>query len=1226
MAARQSAQSKEGPILGRLLVILATLLVLVLGAAFVGPMFVDWNAYRPDIERAASAILGRNVIILGDIDIVVLPEPHFRAKKVVAEGGAADGAQMTAEAVDLSLSLQALSSGRLEASRLKLLNPFLVIDLSKPLQSRSQPAEAGALTVAAGMTSLEIQGGRVSVFYEAGQPKALTLSEVDGTLAAPAPGNAYRFTGRVAQNEHRYDVKFLASAASGGGVKLTGSALDLASRMAFQADGVLSTADFPIFNGAVALNAPQSAALAGAPFEVQLKGGARIDPSGMALSDLVVTLDLENRAQVLTGSANVAFASETADIVLQARSLDADGLLGGGAGLGSPTGALAGWAAIRSAADRLLWLYPDFGLHLSLAADQLELHGELIEGAKLRGRRSADQWVFEAVQATLPGETAVKVDGSLAKSGGQPELLAHASLEGKNLGRLDRWIAPPAANSKPARPRSFSVNGMLALSGETTALTGVKGDLDGTPFTASLHIDKAPLRRLQLSLTSDALDLGSLDPEQSGSESLSAESVKAAWQAGLGQVAPVLGGDPGDFDVADIDVSAGSIRTSFIEARNVAVQVKFNRDLLTVTKLSAETADGLALQGEGVVPLRGAGQGRFDGRIEARSAQAVLKAAALAGYDAANVNERRAQDFAPAILTINYGTGAQDGGGTAQLKGSLGAARLEGRIQLKGSLPEWRAGQLSAVLGLSSADGNKLAALLFPGLATTAAAVPGNIAIRIDGGSGRFDTSASIKADALQAQIEGVTEAKTGAFVFTGKAVASSPAPEDFLPPALLALLGGEPKTNLRVETSLAIGGSHVDAAKLKAESPRNAVTGRLSVSMADRLTRIDADLKADQLSLPAIMSPLLTQLPQDRAALATATATTAQSLDVWSGRPFALSAFHETGARIMLAAKTLKLGDAFALTDARLAAKLENDRLEIQTLEGKAIGGDLTASLSLDARGSTVGADASISLTGADLSALPTAGTPALITGKASLSLRASGRGLSPRGLVAVLDGRGAISLSDGHLAKFSPSGVQKSAEDLVAVQQPLTEDAIKKKVLEASQSGDFKFHHLKIPVAIRDGMLEIRRASFRSRDGTVRMEAYLDLANMQADSTWQAGVSSDRRAKWPPVKIQLSGPLRELGGKPRTIAAEDFVRAILIRKMEGDITRLEGLNKPQATAPAPTWQTKQEPAPKPRRKRDENNPEAAQASPVPAEMTDFEKRMRDALQSKGTARPDAQ
>src|SRR5208282_4914863 len=109
--------------LGRLLATLATILILVLGAAFAVPAFIDWNTYRSGIEKSASAILGRKVSILGDIDIVLLPEPHIRAGKIAAGNGKADGALMTASAVDISLSLQAILGGRIEASKLKLVRP-----------------------------------------------------------------------------------------------------------------------------------------------------------------------------------------------------------------------------------------------------------------------------------------------------------------------------------------------------------------------------------------------------------------------------------------------------------------------------------------------------------------------------------------------------------------------------------------------------------------------------------------------------------------------------------------------------------------------------------------------------------------------------------------------------------------------------------------------------------------------------------------------------------------------------------------------------------------------------------------------------------------------------------------------------------------------------------------------------------------------------------------------
>ena len=1209
--------------MGRLLVTLGTLLVLVLGVAFVAPAFMDWNAYRPDIEKAASALLGRKISIIGDIDIALLPEPHLHAKKVAAEGDASEAAQMTAEAVDLTLSLQALFNGQVEASRLKLLNPFLILDLSKPLKSSSAP-KAAPIALAAGLTSLEIEGGRISVYPDAGQPQALILDGVDGTLLAPPPGSAYRFAGRFFQNSQRFDVKFTATPHSKG-VKLAGTASNLASKAVFQADGVLNTAGTPVFDGTLAFSAPR--ALTGAPFEIQAKAGAKLNRDGLALSGLALTMDPENRAQVLTGSANVTFTPAMADITVQARTLDADALMSG-AGPGESPGASAGWGSFRAAAEQMAWLVPDVGVHLVLALDQVQLRGDPIERVRFDGTRTAEKWLFEDAGATLPGETGIKLTGALKRGSGKPELVARLALEGKNLGSLNRWIAAAPANARPGPPRAFAASGLVTLSDGVTAFTDVKGDVDATPFTASLRLEKAPVTKLKASLSGDRFDLTGLEIGRSGAGALSSESVKAAWQAVLAQLAPVLGDDPATMDTADIDIAAGSIKTSFIEARNVGIQLKFDPDLLTVTKLSAETADGLALHGEGVVPLRSGGQGRFDGRLEAGSPQAVMKLAQLAGYDADSMAGRRAEDLAPASLAINSSAEGQ-GSASVQLSGKLGAARLDGRVQLKGSLAEWRAAHFSGQMALSAVEGNKLVALLFPkaGSSPGASNSQGTIAIRANGTSERLDASATVKSALLQAQIDGAAAFTGRTFSFTGKAQGSSQSPEQFLPPALLALLGGEPRAGLKVDTNLAYSPGRIDATKLKAESLKNVVTGHLAIGTADRVTDVDADLKADQLSLPAILSYLLAQ-PSDRVAAAMPAAMQAPSPDIWSNRPFALNAFQDTTAKIMLAAKTIKLGETFSLSDAQLAATLEDGRLDVQKLEGKALGGDLTALLSLDARGTVVAAAATIALAKADLSALADSGSPPILSGKGSLSLHASGQGLSPRGIISVLQGKGVIALLDGQLAKLSPARVQKSADELASLPQPPTEDAIKKKVFDALQSADLKYRHLKAPFRIRDRMLEIPRASFRSRDnkdGAVRMEAYLDLSTMQADTTWQAGVSSDRRAKWPPVKVQMAGPLRELGGRPRALSAEDLARTILVRKMEGDMTKLENLDKPPATASA--WATRQTPAPPPpaQRKRDEKKHPAAQAGAAASGGSDFERRMHDAL-SKNPPSPDAQ
>ncbi len=1228
--------------MGRLLATLATILILVLGAAFAVPAFVDWTAYRSGIEKTASAILGRKVSILGDIDIVLLPEPHIRAASIAAGNGKADGALMTASAVDISLSLQAILGGRLEASKLKLVHPELTLDFTKPFSQPETAAMDGAFALSAEVKSIEIEAGRISVFSRSSAgAEALALTKINGFVSASPPGGAYRFAGRLTQNGHQYDVKLSAAPDSEKGVKLAGNAVDAASKISLQADGLLNAAEDPGFEGTMALNLPQGAGRL--PFEIQLKSAAKIGFAEAALDDLSLTLDEQNRPQVFAGSAKLAFDAKTASIALQAHALDADTLASASAGQGTAMGAAASaeWSRLRSALGNLLWLYPEYAVSLAFEAGQIQLKGEPIENVLIHGTRRPQRWIFEQAQAALPGGASVKLAGTLT-GGSTPRLNATAALEGKNLSRLSRWLIPPGPGGARAPAGAFAVQGSLTLSNEVSAFEGVSGSLEGTPFTASLHFEKAPVRKLQLALAGENFDLSSVESEQESAAALSPESFKEVWQGGLAQVAALLGGDPQGFDTADVDISAGGIKTSTAEAKNVAIHVKFDKDLITVSKLSAETASGLVLRGEGAVPLRGTGQGRFDGRLEARSPQAIVQLAGLAGARRGSF-ERRAADMAPAALSIGYSNDAATGTATALLSGNLGPARVECRAQLKGPLSDWRTDQLSTQFKISEPDSNKLLSLLFPDavFAPGASLSPGALAVSLNGVSEQLETSATLTSGALWVQLDGATDIKAQSAGFKGKASASSLTPEQFLPDSLLALLGGEPRANLRLSANIAAATGRFDADELIAETQKNLVTGRLAIETRGGITRADANLKADKASLPALLGYFLSGTPADGAALAVPAALGAPppAPGIWSGRPFSMPAFQETAGKIFLVARTLKLSDALVLTDAQFNANLDKGRLDIEDLRGRTLGGSFDASLSLTAKGATVSGEAEISLDGAGLTELASPGTSPVVAGQASLSLLVSGQGLSPRGLISVLRGRGTIRLSGGTLAKMSPTAVQTSAEELLAEQLPLTEGAVTNKILAAIQTSDFAFRRLKIPVNVADGILEIRRASFRGDEGTVRMEGYLDLNKAQVDSTWQMGVSSDSRHKWPPVKIMLSGPLRELGARPKFLAGEDFVRAILVRKMEGDINRLESLNRPNAQLPpakpsapsnkpsaaAPAWTATQEPAPQKsrRRKREKVKSGETPATQPPAARS-FEQRMRDALEN-GTSTPAA-
>ena len=76
--------------LRRILVGIAVLLALLLGAAWVVPPRMDWGRQRDAMEALASAALGRKVRIEGAIGLTLLPVPMLNASGVRVLGGSVE--------------------------------------------------------------------------------------------------------------------------------------------------------------------------------------------------------------------------------------------------------------------------------------------------------------------------------------------------------------------------------------------------------------------------------------------------------------------------------------------------------------------------------------------------------------------------------------------------------------------------------------------------------------------------------------------------------------------------------------------------------------------------------------------------------------------------------------------------------------------------------------------------------------------------------------------------------------------------------------------------------------------------------------------------------------------------------------------------------------------------------------------------------------------------------
>ena len=83
--------------LNRIYIIVGLLAIFVLAGAFIAPRFIQWGDYRERMEDLAGGVLGAKVIIRGDIEFSLLPQPRLNFTDVLV--GSADEPAATVGAV-----------------------------------------------------------------------------------------------------------------------------------------------------------------------------------------------------------------------------------------------------------------------------------------------------------------------------------------------------------------------------------------------------------------------------------------------------------------------------------------------------------------------------------------------------------------------------------------------------------------------------------------------------------------------------------------------------------------------------------------------------------------------------------------------------------------------------------------------------------------------------------------------------------------------------------------------------------------------------------------------------------------------------------------------------------------------------------------------------------------------------------------------------------------------
>ncbi|MEM7566153.1 MAG: AsmA-like C-terminal region-containing protein [Pseudomonadota bacterium] len=427
--------------MSRVLLVLGSMLAMLLTAALILPVFVNWNGYRPLVEARLETLLGREVAIEGDLDIAILPRLRLEAAEIAV--GPQDAPLVTIASAEIVASLVAPLSPDLPIQSLTLRgldaalrfgpDGTLVLGDAEGTDEADDATGGDIDPDTVSIDTIVLDGARLSLATEAGSAPLL-LEDVDATGRAGRLTGPWDLEGVLASAGQRFGWRINTGEARGSQLRIKArleplrpatQRADVAVVDATLAWGQASATEGPVsLDGQASLTStPARAAddtglLGRLPWRAEAR--LRLDPSRLLLQDLALRLGPEEIAANLTGTASYAFGAARANMVLSARQVDLDRLFGDG-----PQGAIVpatlARAILDEMADRDAPLRtadaappPDpIRVDLGLDVDGVVAGGEVVRDVALEARTMSDGRVrIAGLSARLPGRTALRLAGT----------------------------------------------------------------------------------------------------------------------------------------------------------------------------------------------------------------------------------------------------------------------------------------------------------------------------------------------------------------------------------------------------------------------------------------------------------------------------------------------------------------------------------------------------------------------------------------------------------------------------------------------------------------------------------------------------------------------------------------------------------------------------------------------------------------------------------------------
>lgn len=207
-------------------VISAGVVVLVLGAVVAAPHLIDWNKYKPQIQKGIEDATGYQVEFGGPIDLAVLPFPHVVIEnltvRVPRDVNAAKQADLlTLKKAEVSVALAPLFSGEVSVSSVSLIEPVLTMAVAadgSPLWMTEKLKNGGEEKTSDAtqeekkkseqkfaLKKLDIQNGTL-VYDDARSGKVTQVGNINTTVSADSLSGPFKVKGDIVWNNQKVEA------------------------------------------------------------------------------------------------------------------------------------------------------------------------------------------------------------------------------------------------------------------------------------------------------------------------------------------------------------------------------------------------------------------------------------------------------------------------------------------------------------------------------------------------------------------------------------------------------------------------------------------------------------------------------------------------------------------------------------------------------------------------------------------------------------------------------------------------------------------------------------------------------------------------------------------------------------------------------------------------------------------------------------------------------------